>query len=351
MATHEPLVSVVIPIRQEEKYIAASIDSVLGQEFDGSCEVLVVDGKSTDRTREIVREIAAREPRVRLLDNPGMIVPTAMNVGIRAARGKFVVRIDGHCRIPRDYIASVLQAFKESEAECVGGAMVAEGEGYWGEVIAGATSSAFGMGGVRFHGRGQSQYMDTVYLGAYPKQVLLDVGLYDEEFVRNQDDELNVRIRALGGKVYFTPKIWAAYTCRSTLGKLASQYFQYGWWKVRLYRKHPQMLRLRHMIPSAFLLSLALPLVASPWLGWKALLLPAAIMTLHALVGVVSGIAAGTRPELIPGEVLAFVVLHLSYGAGLLVALVTAPFRGSARWHPRSDQVAHAIGRPGDLRR
>jgi glycosyltransferase involved in cell wall biosynthesis len=155
---------------------------------------------STDRTREIVRAIAARDPRVRLLDNPGQIVPTAMNVGIRAARGNIVVRIDGHCRIPRDYIAAVLRAFRESGAECVGGAMVAEGENFWGKVIAGVTSSAFGVGGVRFHGHGQSRFMDTVYLGAYPKQVLLDVGLYDEDFVRNQDDELNCRLRAQGAR-------------------------------------------------------------------------------------------------------------------------------------------------------
>jgi len=204
LATRAPFVSVVIPIRQEEKYIASAIDAVLNQEFDGSCEVLIVDGMSTDRTREIVGAIAARDPRVKLLDNPGRIVPTAMNVGIREARGSIVVRIDGHCRIPRDYIASVLQAFRESGAECVGGAMVAEGEGYWGEVIAGATSSAFGVGGVRFHGHGQARYMDTVYLGSYPRQVLFDVGLYDEEFVRNQDDELNCRLRGVGGRVYFS---------------------------------------------------------------------------------------------------------------------------------------------------
>jgi glycosyltransferase involved in cell wall biosynthesis len=347
MATRDPLVSVVIPIRQEEKHIAAGIEAVLGQEFSGSCEVLVVDGRSTDRTKEIVREIAARDSRVKLLDNPGLIVPTAMNVGIRAARGDIIVRVDGHCRIPRDYLASVLQAFGESGAECVGGAMVAEGEGYWGEVIARVTSSAFGMGGLRFHGHGPPRYMDTVYLGAYPRQVLVDAGLYDEGFVRNQDDELNYRIRALGGKVYFTSRIWAAYTCRSTLGKLASQYFQYGWWKVRLYFKHPQMLRIRHLLPSAFLLALALPLPASLWLGWKALLLPVGLVALHAAFGLVSCIVEGVRARQVFGAVLAFLVLHLSYGVGFFGALVTAPLRRSAPGlRPNDGASAHRDREP-----
>ncbi len=327
VAAGNPLVSVVIPIRQEELYIEACIAAVLGQEFGGSCEVLVVDGMSTDRTREMVRAIAKRDPRVRLLDNPSRIVPTAMNIGIRAARGEIIVRVDGHCRIPGGYIASVLQAFLESGAECVGGAMVAEGEGYWGEVIATATSSAFGMGGRRFHGHGPPRYMDTVYLGAYPKSVLLDAGLYDEQFVRNQDDELNCRIRARGGKVYFTSKIWAKYTCRSTLAKLASQYSQYGWWKVRLYAKHPKMLRIRHLIPSIFLLALILPLPAYLLLGRKALLAPAGLVVLHAAAGAISCLQERAPIRQIPGALAAFLVLHLSYGAGLIGGLITAPFR------------------------
>ena len=330
LAAGSPLVSIVIPIRQEERYIEACIGAVLGQTFRGSCEVLVVDGMSTDKTRDVVSSIARRDPRVKLLDNPGRIVPTAMNIGIRAARGEIIVRVDGHCRIPDGYVASVLRAFVDSGAECVGGAMVAEGEGYWGEVIAIATSSAFGMGGRRFHGHGPPRYMDTVYLGAYPRRVLLDAGLYDEQFVRNQDDELNCRIRALGGKVYFTSEIWANYTCRSTLRKLASQYAQYGWWKVRLYAKHIKMLRIRHLAPSVFLLAVILPLPACFWFGWKALLPPAGWIVLHAVVGAVSCLREGAPLRGIPGALAAFLVLHLSYGAGFLAALLTAPFRRSA---------------------
>jgi len=250
-----------------------------------------------------------------------------MNIGIRAARGAIVVRVDGHCRIPDGYVAAVLQAFVESGAECVGGAMVAEGEGYWGEVIASATSSAFGMGGLRFHGHGPPRYMDTVYLGAYPKHVLVEAGLYDERFVRNQDDELNYRIRARGGKVYFSSRIWAKYTCRSTLAKLSSQYFQYGWWKVRLYSKHLRMLRIRHLLPSVFLLALILPFPASLSLGPTVLFVPAGLVALHATVGAISCLRDGVRINLIPGAIAAFIVLHLSYGVGFLGALVTAPFR------------------------
>jgi glycosyltransferase involved in cell wall biosynthesis len=326
LAAGRPFVSVLIPARQEEAHIRQTLAAVLDQEVDTSYEVLVIDGRSPDRTREIVGEIAAEDDRVRLLDNPGRIVPTAMNVGIREARGEFVVRVDGHCRIPRDYLREVLAAFRETGSECVGGAMVAEGEGFWGETIGLATSTSFGMGGQRFHARGEAREMDTVYLGAYVRQVLHDIGMYDERFVRNQDDELNYRLRAGGGKVSFTPRIWAAYTNRATLRKLFSQYAQYGFWKVRLYRKHPRQLNPRHLVPAAFVTAIAASLVAGAWLGGLGWLMPAGLLALYFAAATVSSVAEGIPLARLPVVLLAYLTVHLGYGAGFLAGLAAWPF-------------------------
>jgi glycosyltransferase involved in cell wall biosynthesis len=317
----EPLISVVIPERQEERGIRACVEAVLAQDCGEPFEVIVVDGMSTDRTREILEEIAQGDPRLRVLDNPGRIVPTAMNIGIRAARGKYIVRVDGHSRIPADYLAEVLRAFEESGAECVGGAMVAEGRGFWGRLIALATSSSFGMGGSRFHERGAAREMDTVYLGAYPRQMLLELGLYDERFVRNQDDELNFRLRAVGGKVWFSPRIWVAYECRSTLGKLFSQYAQYGWWKVQVYRKHPRMLQLRHLVPSVFVLGVLITLGVAPWFGGAAWWLPVAAIGSYLGAASAAALATGAGIARVPALVLTFLLIHVAYGTGMLAGL------------------------------
>lgn len=330
IAGGKPLITVVIPVRQEEKHIRRCLEAVLSQDVEAPYEVLVVDGMSTDGTTKIASEIASLDSRVRLLRNPSRIVPPGMNVGIREAKGDLVVRVDGHCRIPAGYLREVLDAFRESGAECVGGLMIGEGETYWGRIIARATSTAFGMGGRRFHGRGEARYMDTVYLGAYPRRVLLELGLYDERFVRNQDDELNYRLRARGGRVYFTPRIWAAYSTRSTLWRLLIQYGQYGWWKVMVYRKHPRLIHVRHLVPTAFFVSLVMALVTAMALGGLAWALPLGLLGAYLLVGALSSLAEGMTLGELPGILVAFLAIHSAYGAGFLASFVSLPFRVGA---------------------
>lgn len=331
LAGSHPLVSVVIPARQEESHIRQCLAAVLAQKVDSLYEVLVVDGMSTDRTRDAVKEIAESHERIRLLDNPKHLVASAMNIGIRAAKGAFVVRVDGHCRVPPDYLQEVLRAFQESGAECVGGSMVAEGESFWGRIIARATSTTFGMGGKRFHGSGEPRFMDTVYLGAYPATVLTELGMYDERFVRNQDDELNYRLRANGGRVYFTPRIWAAYTTRSTLRRLMSQYAQYGWWKVDVYRKHPGLLQIRHLVPTAFLVVLIVSVGLAALAGGAMWGLPALVIGLHLLGATLSCLLEEVPPTQIFPMLLVFLIIHLSYGAGFLARLSSPSRFGSPR--------------------
>lgn len=278
-------------------------------------DVLVSDGRSDDRTREIVEQVSATDSRVRLVDNPGGIVPTAMNAAIREARGEFIVRVDGHATIPPDYVGRVIDCFRRTGADCVGGRMEAQGEGFWGGVISRVTSHPFGVGGARFHYSEHEGETDTVYLGAYRRATLLRIGLYDERFVRNQDDELNYRLRSQGGRVWFDPSIRASYVNRSTLGRLFSQYRQYGFWKVMMYAKHPRMFNPRHAFPAAFVGALALALLGGAVSGsgrWALALLLGA----HGAAGTTSAIVARWPVRVTLGAPLAFLTLHLAYGVG-----------------------------------
>jgi glycosyltransferase involved in cell wall biosynthesis len=318
-------------VRNEERHIEACLASVQAQEApEAILEILVADGRSTDRTREIVMRMAAEDPRIRLVDNPGKIVPTAMNAAIREARGEFVVRVDGHATIPSDYVRRVLACFDRTSAACVGGRMDARGEGYWGRVISRVTSHPFGVGNARFHYSDVEGESDTVYLGAYRRSTLLEIGLYDERFVRNQDDELNYRLRGRGGRVWFDPAIRADYVNRSTPGKLFRQYRQYGFWKVRLYRKHPRMFHPRHAAPAAFVGACALGLLLAPVAPVAGPGLAIGLMALHLATGLTASLVAGWSLRVCLGAPPAFLVLHGAYGIGTWQGLLDAVLRRGA---------------------
>jgi glycosyltransferase involved in cell wall biosynthesis len=315
-------VTVIMPVRNEGPHMRDSLEGVLRQDTaPDSFEVLVVDGRSTDRTREIVKEIASRHSNVRLLDNPGRIVPTAMNVGLAEARGQFIVRVDGHCVLEPGYIRGAIEALRRSGSEGVGGSMVATGDGFWGEAIAVATSMPFGVGNARFHYSDVEGDADTVYLGAYRRDYLRQIGGYDPVFVRNQDDELNYRIRARGGRVFYTPKMRAIYHVRKSLPLLFRQYIQYGFWKVPMYRKTGHRVQLRHLVPAAFVLSLLVPVILAPWIPGL-LWLPVAALALHLLAGTVY--ALRSRPLRLSslGMPLVFLTLHAAYGLGFMAGAV-----------------------------
>lgn len=319
---NRPFVSVVLPVRNEGRSFAATLDAILGQDYPAErMEVLVVDGMSTDATRAVARDLAAKDPRLQLLENPDLIVPYAMNRGIAAARGAFLVRIDGHTIVANDYVSRCVAAWEHSGAECVGGRMDPVGETTVGRLVALATTSPFGVGNSHFHYGREPRFTDSVYLGAWPLTVLKRLGGFDEEMVRNQDDELNYRLRKNGGKVFLDPSIVSTYKPRGDLRRLWRQYYQYGYWKIRVLQKHPTMLSLRHFAPAACVL-LGLAATVAAVLSPVMAVALAAVVATYLLAG---WLAAARLPAtlferaVLPGV---FFVLHAAYGSGFLVGLV-----------------------------
>jgi len=337
--TSEPLVTVILPVKNEGPFIERSLGAVLAQDWNPALlEVIVADGMSTDDTRRIVRRCAEGAPQISLsiVDNPGGIVPTAMNAGIAAARGEVIVRVDGHTIVDPDYVRRCVEALRRSGAENVGGRMTAVGETPFARAVSAATSSPFGVGGARFHYSDREEWVDTVYMGAWPRKVLEDLGGFDPEMVRDQDDELNYRLRARGGRILLSPDIRSRYFNRPTLRSLARQYFQYGFWKVRVLQKHPRQMRPRQFAPPALVAGLGLLGVASPFWRPARLALAAVAGTYVAASLAASGHAArkgGARAALLPA---AFTTLHFSYGFGFLLGLA----RFWNRWRRRQGPAA-----------
>jgi glycosyltransferase involved in cell wall biosynthesis len=317
---NRPSVSIIMPIRNEAAFIERSLGAVLRQDYPaGAMEVLIADGMSSDGTREIIHQLQERTPHIpiSIIDNPERIVPTGFNAALRVAQGEIIVRVDGHTEIAPDYVRRCVETLARSGADNVGGRMDPIGETAFGEAVALATTTPFGVGGSRFHYADQEEYVDTVYMGAWPRQVFDRIGYFDDEMVRNQDDEFNYRLRKKGGRILLNPQIQSRYTNRSTLTSLWRQYFQYGFWKVRVFQKVPGSARTRHWIPPLFALAvvgglplaLLVPFLRPPYLAGLAL---------YALVDLlVSGrIAAQAGWRHLLRLPLVFLVLHLSYGLG-----------------------------------
>ena len=341
-----PRVTVVMPIRNEGAFLARSLGSVLAQDYSPDrLEVIVADGMSDDGTREAIDELRGRHPNLVRIDNPQRIVATGLNAAIRRARGEYVVRVDGHTEIAPDYVRRCVEALERTGADNAGGRMTAAGTGPFGEAVALATSSPFGVGGARFHYSEREEWVDTVYLGAWRREVFDRIGVFDEELVRDQDDEFNYRLRASGGRILLTPAVKSLYTVRARPARLWRQYFEYGLWKVRVLQKHPRQMQPRQFVPPAFAATLAALGVASPFSAaarWGL----AGVAGAYAAANVAAAASVSRRrPARLPLVSLAFAILHLSYGFGFLTGLV----RFSGRWKERGAPRARLrpAGGPG----
>ncbi|MGE0128174.1 MAG: glycosyltransferase family 2 protein [Blastocatellales bacterium] len=331
---HSAFVSVIMPVRNEAGYIERSLDAVFAQDYPAdSFEVIVADGMSEDGTREAVRRRQARFPNLKLIDNRGMIAPTGLNAAIAQARGEIIVRVDGHCEIAPDYISKCVEHLQKNEVDGVGGPLETIGETATARVIAAAMSSKFGVGGSAFRTvKDKTMLTDTVAFPAYTRAAIERAGPFDEELVRNQDDEYNYRLRKLGAKILLADDVRARYYSRGSIRSLIRQYFQYGYWKVRVLQKHPKQMAPRQFIPPLFVASLLMsapfalilssgasePLAASAWA------LTAIICCCYVIANLVVS-ARLSRKIGWPHSVLlplVFASIHLSYGLGFLLGLI-----------------------------
>jgi glycosyltransferase involved in cell wall biosynthesis len=298
-------------------------------------EVIVSDGMSDDGTREILAELSRKDPRIRVIDNPRRLAPAGLNAAILAARGKIIVRADAHAEYAPNYVAMCVRTLDRTKADVVGGPWRAKGKGYVGRAIAAAFRSPFGMGGGRGHDLEYEGYLDSVYLGCWYKERLVEVGMYDEDLVRNEDDELNLRIHLRGGKVYQCKDIKSVYFSRNSLIKLFRQYYQWGFWKVAVILKHHRPASVRHLVPGVFVLAIVLGAILSPF-HWVLALAYGGFWAVYLVASVVASCLAAARDgwTLLPALPIVFFVFHFSYGLGFLHAGLHSVLcrGGQGRW-------------------
>ncbi len=332
MAERLPFVSIIIPARNEEQYIGKVLDNVLQQTYPADrMEVLVVDGRSTDRTVAVVKEYRQRHPFIRCLDNPHGYVPHAMNIGIRAAQGEIIVRLDAHSEYSKDYVARLVRWQQRLNADNVGGVFVTLPSSPRPVVraLARAMAHPFGVGGsmhrVVATDEETPRPADTVPYGCYPRTVFERVGLYDEDLLRNQDDELNARIIRAGGKIYLIPSIKIRYYgARRNLASAARMFYQYGYFKPLVNVKLGHIPTWRQLVPPLFVAGLLVPLMAS--IFYRPLwVISAAAFLMHSVVNVLISFKLALAEKnwrLWPYLWLSFLTLHLSYGWGYLRGIV-----------------------------
>jgi succinoglycan biosynthesis protein ExoA len=342
-------VSVIVACRNERKHIRNFLDTLCRQDLgEIKIEVLIADGMSEDGTRQVLDLYRRIVLPLRVIDNPDKIASAGLNAAIRAARGEIIIRMDAHSDYAPDYIRRCLEVLNETSADNVGGPALTRADGYLGRAIAFAYHSEFSCGGAKFHDGEYEGYVDTVPYGCWRKSTLECIGLFDESLSRNQDDELNLRLISSGGRIWQSPKIVSWYRPRATLTALFRQYFQYGFWKVSVIRKHAKPGSWRHLIPGACLLlgvALLLGAVGASLSGsasWKFAFVTACagFAALYSVVSMGAAFLIARRQgwRFLPVLPIVFATYHLSYGLGFVLGVAYKPTIGN-----RDSRVQQAI--------
>ena len=328
------MISIIIPIRNEVKSIKRTIDSILYQnDMDQQIEILIADGMSHDGTREIIEDYHQNNENIHLIDNSEQIVAIGFNRALSIARGNYIIRIDGHSKIEHDFIKNSLKLFATVDADCVGGATQHVASGIIGDAIRISQTSRFGVGVVPFRlGSENGRFVDTLAFGVYKREVFEKLGGYDEELVRNQDDEFNFRLIQNGGKIWLDPSIKSTYYTRISLFKLFKQYFQYGFYKIRVMQKRKGFASWRHLFPGIFVLALFLSFILIPTIE---IYLPIYLIACSYAVANILATLWEALKQIINQELrknyfslfsfilmpLVFFTLHFSYGLGFICGL------------------------------
>jgi succinoglycan biosynthesis protein ExoA len=327
-----PPVSVVMPVRNEERHLAESVRHVLAQDYPGPLELVLAVGPSADRTEQIARDLATEEPRITLVANPTGRIPAALNAALRAARHEIIARVDGHALLPPGYLATTVAALRQTGAADVGGVMAAAGVTPFQQAVAWGMTSKAGVGSAAFHTGGGAGPTLSVYLGVYRREAIEQAGGWDEEMLRAEDWELNYRIRARGGVIWFIPEVRVTYRPRGSVRALAAQYFHYGRWRRVIVREHPETASFRYLAPPGAAALNAIGLLAGlAGLAGIAAGAPATITALTAglaiplvyaagITAVSAALSRGQQPEVRARLPLVLAVMHLCWGAGFLTS-------------------------------
>ncbi len=311
-----PAISVILPVLNEELYLEETLGAILSQDYLGKFEVILALGPSKDRTDQIANHLAKVDSRIILVSNPTGKTAAGLNAALAKSENEVIVRVDGHAKIPRNYLTLVIEILKKSGAVNVGGVMAAVGVTKFEKAVAGAMRSPLGVGASRFHTGGDAGEVETVYLGAFVRRALMDIGGFDERFIRAQDWELNHRLREKGGVIYFDPRLEVAYRPRPNIRKLAKQYFEYGRWRRVVSRTHKGTINYRYLAPPFTLLgvgaSLILGIISAPFFFLPALIY-AAFIVLGSLLISKSPLQFFLLLVILP-------VMHFSWGAGFITS-------------------------------
>lgn len=312
-----------MPVRDEAEGLAAAVDAVLAQDYPGPLEVCVAVGPSSDGTASVADAVAADDARIRIVPNPAGVTPAGLNAAIDATTGPVVVRVDGHSELSPGYIRRAVETLFRTGAANVGGIQHAVGATPFEDAVAVAMTSRFGVGDAKFHYGGDEGATDTVYLGVFRRDALEAVGGFDETLVRNQDYELNWRLRDAGETVWFDPQLRVSYRPRGSLRALARQYLEYGRWKAEVVRRHPRSLRWRQLVAPATVVGVTGGLLG----GVRCRPVLLAPVT-YSLAVVAAAASAGGSTSQRARLCAVFPAMHLSWGLGFLSSIVG---RGGAR--------------------
>jgi len=323
-------------MRNEKKYIRQCLESILGTEYPKDLlEVIVIDGMSTDGSRNIVMEYCAEYPMIKILDNPGKIIPKALNIGWKAAKGQIIIRMDAHALYSPDYIPRCVELLQTTPAKNVGGRQRPMGVTFKEKAIAIALSSRFGIGNVAYKFKKECAYVDTVYLGAWWKKTLEDLDGFNERWWVNEDYELNYRLRQKGEKILLSPDILSQYYVRGSLRRLFVQQFRYGFWRYKTIRKHPGSLTWRYLIPPIFFVGVVISLLVGFFVDSKAFVFPLLYLIANMIASIFLSLKNGLAYLFILP--LIFVIIHGAWGAGF----ITGTFRWGIGTYPDKRNKNH----------
>lgn len=318
-----PFVSIILPIRNEKLYITSVLNSIINQNYpENKFELLIADGCSTDGTTEIIKNFQKKHFNIQLIENNEEIVSTGFNLALSQSSGEYILRIDGHCEIPPNYLINCIEIIIKGDADIVGGCIKTVSNGIVGRAISIAQGTLFGVGGVKFRNPTQNNggIVDTIPFGVHKRELFKELGGYDEEMICNQDDEFNFRATQSGKIIFMDPNLISIYFARSSYKKLFKQYFNYGLYKVRGFQKRGSIFSIRHLIPFIFVGGL----LSTFFFGYlfNQFLLFNILIGIYIITNIIFSIVKSTSILLIPLVFISYCVLHFSYGVGFSWGLI-----------------------------